>query len=229
VRVLLSCVALVTIATTANASTIMNVSAVPDGAVAFNNSVIGNEVVMGTAGSTSPRVVAATPSGLLQQFSFFLADPGSNGDSLSFRTGIMRSSDFFAFTPADIVYESAWRTVESDGSLHQIDTNVDMILPAGERYMFFIETPSYSGSSWLLQTNRNLQMVQASMPEHSQGAFGLRSGGGYANWVAGTSSRFDGFGSDADLAMRLTFESVPEPSTLLLLGIGSLGILRRRR
>ena len=78
--------------------------------------------------------------------------------------------------PSNVIYESDWRTVQSDGSTHQVNTNVELMLPPGERYLFSHPlTPGYAGPSGQLQTNRTLAMAQAGVPEHREGAFGLRA------------------------------------------------------
>ena len=234
-RLSLLTAAVLAVATVASADSIslMTVAAVPGGGVAFNNGMFGNEILMGYPGSTSPRLQPPTPSGLLQQFSFFWMDPGADAAALTYKTGIISTTAITGsfIDPANVVYESDWRTVQSDGSVHQIDTNLNLLLPAGERFLFYILTPGYAGPSGQLQTNRTLEMAIAGAPEHPDGAFGLRAGGGYADWTdpAAPGARFDEFNFGGDLAMRLTVQSVPEPTSILLLGMGAVGLFLPRR
>ena len=68
---------------------------------------------------------------------------------MSFKTGIIRTTSITGdfIDPSNVVYESDWRTLQSDGSVHQVDTNVQLLLAAGERYLFYILTPGYAGPS----------------------------------------------------------------------------------
>jgi hypothetical protein len=235
VRLSLLTAAVLATATVASAApiTLMTVAAVPGGGVEFNNGVFGNEILMGYPGSTSPRLQPPTPSGLLEEFSFFWMDPGADAAALTYKTGIISTTSLTGsfIDPSNVIYESDWRTVQSDGSVHRLDTNVELLLPPGERLLFYIMTPGYDGPSGQLLTNRTLEMAIAGAPAHPEGAFGLRAGGGYADWTdpAAPGAMFSGFNYDGDLAMRLQVRSVPEPTSLLLLGLGSLGLFFRRR
>jgi hypothetical protein len=137
-----------------------------------------------------------TQSMTLEGFSFFVTDTAP--DDLIFKTAVVTID---GQTIRNVLYESAWDTVQPDGLSHELRTLLPSSIAVDPLHTALFLIPQTSG--WTIQataTNQYTGIV-----------------GNSWNTVNGTVDT--DLPQDRDVAMRLT--AVPEPSTWLLVALGA--------
>lgn len=117
--------------------------------------------------------------------------------------------------------------------LYQIDFTIDANLMAGTEYFFFLDGSWASGLGPYLHASNSA--LSGSTQEGADGFtqwLDKETKSSILSWAStggGTSGWGGGWDKDSDANIQVYGSAVPEPSTMLLLGVGMVGLVGTRR
>jgi hypothetical protein len=168
------------------------------------------------------EVLTFTPDRQIDQFSFWLVDPGAPA-GLEYRMGICATNAGFA---TSVMFETDLRTLESTtaGTAHRVTASTGgLILDPSTWYFFYVLPNDPVDAPWAIQTT---------LTNFGPGGRGGRVG--LSQWNDENPYRRDILETphDRDLHFSATFsdpQQVPEPSVLILMGLGAVLLNATRR
>ena len=166
----------------------------------------------------------------LNRFTFFLEDESGSGDTVAFQ------ADVYAWDPVNNVATgsalfSENLSLTSTGGLQAIAVNTGaVLLSSGADYVavFTTSDPISLAANASSQVPFLWSAVDAPQPNDGGGTAVYYNNDVVSQLTDG--SPWDGgTGTELSLAWQATFNEVPEPSTLALVGLGAVAVLFRRK
>lgn len=133
--------------------------------------------------------------------------PSDTPPTITGGTNLLKSGDGFTYTA--VASTNNLETLTFQGA----DANVQLV--TGELYMLSLDPTANADSTWWVRGGLPTAAYNTGEGLNADGVAGLQD--------------FEGKTSVRDFDLGITEAAVPEPATLGLLGIGCLGLLKRRR